>query len=151
MLVKWFAPILSFTTEEIFTLVNKENNKDSIHLQRFVEIPDSWLDESLSSRWKIIKKIRDEANVSIETKRASKELGSSLEAKIAIKLNKELYQVAKDEDFSEICITSESNVIQDEQTEKEIEVTTKKATGNKCSLCWKVKSKKCERENCKIL
>ena len=37
--------------------------------------------------------------------------------------------MAKDEDFSEICITSESNVIQDEQTEKEIEVTTKKATG----------------------
>ena len=77
--------------------------------------------------------------------------GDIINKKIAIKLNKELYQVAKDEDFSEICITSESNVIQDEQTEKEIEVTTKKATGNKCSLCWKVKSKKCERENCKIL
>ena len=149
-LLKWFAPILSFTTEEIFKLINQEKDEESIHLQGFVKIPDSWLDESISSRWLIIKKIRDEANVSIETKRASKEIGSSLEAKISIKLNQELYQTAKDEDFSEICITSESKITEDTKNEKEIEVTTEKALGNKCSLCWKIKSKKCERENCQI-
>ena len=149
-LLKWFAPILSFTTEEIFKLINQDKDEESIHLQGFVKIPDSWLDESISSRWLVIKKIRDEANVSIETKRASKEIGSSLEAKISIKLNQELYQTAKDEDFSEICITSESKITEDTKNEKEIEVTTEKALGNKCSLCWKIKSKKCERENCQI-
>ena len=39
-LIKWFAPILSFTTEEIFTLINK--NKKSIHLEKFIEFPKSF-------------------------------------------------------------------------------------------------------------
>ena len=33
-LLKWFAPILSFTTEEIFSLLNKDE-KNSIHLKSF--------------------------------------------------------------------------------------------------------------------
>jgi isoleucyl-tRNA synthetase len=36
-LLKWFAPILSFTTEEINNLVN---NKKSIHLESFNRFPD---------------------------------------------------------------------------------------------------------------
>ena len=34
-LLKWFAPILSFTTEEIYRLIIK--NKKSIHLENFIE------------------------------------------------------------------------------------------------------------------
>ena len=34
MLLKWFAPILSFTTEEIFQIINKGKNL-SIHLAIF--------------------------------------------------------------------------------------------------------------------
>ena len=37
-----------------------------------------------------------------------------------------------------------------QKIEKEIEVMTEKAEGTKCSLCWKIKSKKCERINCQI-
>ena len=36
-LIKWFAPILSFTTEEIFILIKQD--KKSIHLEKFIEIP----------------------------------------------------------------------------------------------------------------
>ena len=39
-LLKWFAPILSFTTEEIFTLTNK--NKKSIHLEKFIKLPKTF-------------------------------------------------------------------------------------------------------------
>ena len=39
-LLKWFAPILSFTTEEIFKLLFK--NKKSIHLEKFQELPDKF-------------------------------------------------------------------------------------------------------------
>ena len=41
-LLKWFAPILSFTTEEIYHLIHKEDNNGSIHLQKFVKIPKHW-------------------------------------------------------------------------------------------------------------
>ena len=41
-LLKWFAPILVFTTEEIYSLVNK-NDDESIHRKTIlVKIPASW-------------------------------------------------------------------------------------------------------------
>ena len=149
-LLKWFAPILSFTTEEIFKLLNQNSDKQSIHLENFIKIPSNWFNENIEHKWDNIKKIRDEANISIETKRASKEIGSCLEAKILIKLNKDLYNITKNENFSEICITSESKIVEDQNTDREVEVVTEKAEGSKCSLCWKIKSKKCERINCQI-
>ena len=89
--------------------------------------------------------IRDKANISIEAKRASKIIGSSLEASIKIKLNKDLYDLAKNLDFAEICITSNAKIILDEKIKERIEVETIKATGKKCKVCWKISEKKCER------
>ena len=143
-LLKWFAPILSFTTEEIFTLVNKSNGK-SIHLERFSEIPLKWKNEELNEKWIKIKRIRDITNISIENKRANKVIGSSLEAKVKIKLNKEMYEFAKNFDFAEICITSEAEIILDEKLNDEVDVETIKAEGKKCKVCWKIVKDKCER------
>ena len=87
-LLKWFAPILSFTTEEIFKLLFKD--KKSIHLEKFPEFPDKFKNEKLSKKWIELIKIRDICNISIEEKRASKEIGSSLEASLKIELNQKL-------------------------------------------------------------
>jgi len=145
-LLKWFAPILSFTTEEIYKLINNQKSQSqSIHLQKFVNIPNKWKDEELSEKWKKILLIRDKANISIESQRASKIIGSSLEASIKIKLNKDLYDLAKNLDFAEICITSNAKIIMDEEIKEGIEVETIKATGEKCKVCWKISEKKCER------
>ena len=150
-LLKWFAPILSFTTEEIYQLVKKEKDSQSIHLQNFVSVPNSWNDEELSSDWDYVKKIRDEANISIENMRAEKSIGSSLEATIEIKLNKEFYDKAKNINFSEICITSSASVIKEENLKNSIDVVAKKAQGNKCPICWKIFESSCERPNCGLL
>ncbi len=69
----------------------------------------------LNANWEKIKKIRDEANISIETQRTDKIIGSSLEANIQIKLKDEFYKIAKNEDFSEICITSSASIIKDDK------------------------------------
>jgi len=143
-LLTWFAPILSFTTEEIFMLINKEENK-SIHLKKFVNIPKSWKNEKLSERWKKLIKIRDYSNISIENKRAEKIIGSSLEAAIKIKLKKELYMLAKNFDFAELCITSGAELVCDDNIIEEVLVETSKAEGKKCDVCWKIKKGKCER------
>ena len=88
-------------------------------------------------------KIRDKCNLSIEEKRSSKIIGSSLEALLKIKLNKENFEITKGIDLSELCITSSAQV---EKTEKnEIFVETEKAKGNKCSVCWKISLQPCER------
>ena len=145
-LLKWFAPILSFTTEEIYHLISKEDKEGSIHLQEFVKIPDQWKNDELNKKWQKIKTIRDEANISIESKRTEKIIGSSLEANIEIKIkNQDIFNVAKNQDFSEICITSSALISNDNSINNEIEVITSKAVGNKCPVCWKISKEICEK------
>ena len=62
----------------------------------------------MNKKWGELRKIRDICNISIETKRASKEIGSSLEASLIINLGEKLFDITKDIDFSELCITSGS-------------------------------------------
>ena len=139
-LLKWFAPILSFTTEEIFKLVG---NKKSIHLEKFINFPVNFKNDNLNLKWQELIKIRDVCNLSIEEKRAAKIIGSSLEALLKIKLNKENFELTKDIDLSELCITSS---VQVEKIEKnQVLVETEKAKGNKCSVCWKISTQPCER------
>jgi len=140
-LIKWFAPILSFTTEEIFRLVNKD--KKSIHLEKFMKFPKSFENKELNKKWTELKKIRDVCNISIEAKRASKEIGSSLEANLSISLNKKLFKIVEKTNFSELCITSDAKIKKIESDEV-IAVTTK-AEGQKCAVCWKINKNGCDR------
>ena len=144
-LLRWFAPILSFTTEEIYQLISK--NKKSIHLEKFLNFPEKFDNSNLNSKWEQLIKIRDICNLSIEQKRASKDIGSSLEAALIVKLNNENQKFLKNIDLSELCITS-SVKIENSDT-NEIIVETSKATGEKCPICWKIRSAPCERPNCK--
>ena len=148
ILLKWFAPVLSFTTEEIYSLL-KIKEKGSIHLEKFPVIPSNWNNPNLNIKWTELIKIRDKCNISIELKRASKEIGSSLEANLKILLNDKLIKLSKETDFSELCITSGANVDKiKKEDEEEIIVETNKAEGEKCSVCWKIKKVKCERPGC---
>ncbi len=140
-LLKWFAPILSFTTEEIYQLISKKNK--SIHLENFLDFPKKFENEKIERKWDELIKIRDICNISIEEKRASKEIGSSLEAVLHVKLNNRFKQVVNDIDLSELCITSKTEINFDEQID--IEVVTQKALGNKCPVCWKISPDPCER------
>ena len=143
-LLKWFAPILSFTTEEIFRMINKDD-QSSIHLKNFVSIPNNWMNNDLDLKWNKIKSIREIANISIESKRAEKIIGSSLESEIVINLKNEDYNLVKELDFSEICITSAALLKRNNDNEAEIEVLTIKAEGKKCPICWKISRNSCER------
>ena len=145
ILLKWFAPVLSFTTEEIYSLLKIEE-KGSIHLEKFPIIPSNWNNENLNNKWTELIKIRDKCNISIESKRTSKEIGSSLEANLKIHLNDKLIKLSTGTDFSELCITSGANIekISNDNLE-EILIETNKAEGKKCSICWKIYKDKCDR------
>ena len=88
-------------------------------------------------------KIRDICNISIEEKRASKEIGSSLEANLKIQLNTKLKEIVKNVDFSELCITSKANV--DYKDDIETVAIASKAKGSKCPVCWKINETPCPR------
>ena len=143
-LLKWFAPILSFTTEEIYQLVSKKNK--SIHLEKFQNFPKKFKNEELEKKWSELIKIRNICNVSIEEKRASKEIGSSLEAEINIQINNNYKKIITDIDLSELCITSKAKIIYNDG--EDIVVNTQKASGDKCPVCWKIRIDRCAREIC---
>ena len=152
MLLKWFAPILSFTTEEIFKIINQDKNS-SIHLQEFPKIPIKWKNEKLFEKWEKFKIIRKVVNAAMEVKRANKDIGSSLEADVCIYLNEEHLKIVKTFDLAESFITSkaqaknltnESNFFKLDQVEG-IQVLVKKAEGEKCKRCWKIFPEPCAR------
>ena len=104
--------------------------------------------EELSNKWEQLFKIKQEANIAIEAKRANKEIGSSLEAEIKLTLDKNKYDLLKNLDLAEYFITSKAEKKLDEKKETNIEVN--KATGKKCERCWKILEKKCSRSKCPI-
>ena len=142
-LLKWFAPIFVFTAEEIFSLIDKENNK-SIHELTFVEIPNTWGNNKLEEKWKELYKIKQEANIAIEEKRTNKEIGSSLETEIEISINEKGFNLLEGLDLPEYFITSNAIKIKN-KTEAETKIVVKKAEGNKCPRCWKILKISCKR------
>ena len=142
-LLKWFAPILVFTTEEIFRLLLAD--KKSIHLEKFLNFPETFKNEKLNKKWIELIKIRNICNISIEEKRASKEIGSSLEAVLKIKLNDKNIKLIQNVDLSEICITSHVEI--EKTNSEEIIVGAKKAEGEKCQVCWKISAKPCPKHS----
>ena len=140
-LLKWFAPILVFTTDEIYSLVNKGDK--SIHEQHFEEIPKNWENKELNDKWEQLFKIKQEANIAIEAKRSSKDIGSSLEVEIKLIVNKNRFELLKNLDLAEYFITSKAEKVLAKDDKIKIEVN--KAKGNKCPRCWKILEVNCNR------
>ena len=93
-------------------------------MEKFLTFPKKFENEELTERWSQLIKIRDVCNISIEEKRASKEIGSSLEADLNIQLNEKYKEIVEDMDLSELCIVSKAVVNFDNQSD--ILVVTKK-------------------------
>ena len=141
-LLKWFAPILVFTTEEIFNLIEK--SETSIHEMQFPELKSEFQDNTLAEKWENLYKIKQEANVAIEQKRSIKEIGSSLEAEIEIHTNEQYYKLLENLDLTEYFITSKAKIVKN-SVKKETVIKVKKTNGKKCPRCWKVLKTTCTR------
>ncbi len=142
-LLKWFAPILVFTTEEIFNLIEK--SESSIHEMQFPELKSKFQDNELAEKWKDLYKIKQIANIAIEEKRSNKEIGSSLEAEIEIFTNEENFKILKDLDLPEYFITSKAKLLRNSDNKMETIIKVKKTEGEKCTRCWKILRTKCIR------
>ena len=124
-LLKWFAPILVFTTDEIYSLVVKI--KKIFMNIIFPEIPKKWENKSLNEKWLQLFKIKQEANIAIEEKRASKEIGSSLEAELKIITDNENFKLLEGIDLAEYFITSKAKKIKSDNKNERIKIEVSKA------------------------
>ena len=62
-----------------------------------------------------------------------------------IQVKEKLEEITKGIDFSELCITSKAAISFNEN--KEINVKTLKAKGDKCPVCWKISEEVCFRHS----
>ena len=141
-LLKWFAPIFVFTTEEINNLINKDPK--SIHEHLFPEIPKNWENDELDNKWRQLFKIKQVANIAIEEKRSNKEIGSSLEAELKITMDSKKFKLLNNLDLAEYFITSKAEKFEAD-SEEELKIEVKKTSGNKCPRCWKILEGQCVR------
>ncbi len=82
MLARWFAPILSFTADEIWKFIPGKRS-DSVFLEDWylMEINETESKER-KQVWEAIIPIRDEVNKQLEKLRVEKVIGSSLDAEV---------------------------------------------------------------------
>ncbi|MCB1720128.1 MAG: isoleucine--tRNA ligase, partial [Alphaproteobacteria bacterium] len=133
-LVSWLAPVLVFTTEEAWSHRPQGvfGDEQSIHLREFPTLPANWKNPELAEKWAEIMTIRKSVLEAIEPLRASKELGSSLEALPTISTQLHYVKSIVGE-MADICIVSDLQV-----KEGDPSVSIEKAPGEKCARCWKV-------------
>jgi isoleucyl-tRNA synthetase len=118
-LVRWLAPVLVFTTEEVWG--TRFPDAGSVHLLEWPEVPGADADDG---KWAGLRELRAAVTEAIEPLRRDKVLGSSLEADVALP---EL--PASPEDLSELFITSTV------RTGDSLQVT--KTSNHKCGRCWR--------------
>ncbi len=153
-LVRWFAPSLSFTTEEAWKSMG---NKESIHLEDFLSCKSSYENNYLNKKWTLIKNIRKVATGAIEKLREEKVVRSSLEAHLNLFVEKDIFDQIKDIKFNEIAITSSCNIeIINEKSSgffiddlPNVKVKASKTDGYKCQRCWKYEKELIKNEICK--
>jgi len=82
-LVRWMAPVLSFTAEEIWSYM-PGNRGDSIFLQQWYALPEIENKSSLLKRWQVVTALRDGVSQALETLRKDGVIGSPLDAEVTI-------------------------------------------------------------------
>ena len=145
-LASLMAPILSFTSEEVWKYIPSDSGKaESIHLTRFPALQTEYLDDALNDRWEKIWEIRAVVTKALEEARKEKVIGLSLDAQVHLYLPEKIYQFLQpyQKDLKSIFIVSSvtlhpvvSGPTSGAKDEKEVKAEVLRAEGGKCERCW---------------
>ncbi|MBN1901691.1 isoleucine--tRNA ligase [Candidatus Sumerlaeota bacterium] len=162
-LLRLLAPILPFTMEEVYQSLLVSTGKsgsnplsddkpisDSIHRQRFPEIPDEWINPHLQQKWERLLEIRDLVVRALEDARRNKIIGHSLDAIVTITTTSEetnKFSGIYSDFLADFCIVSHIEInkvdrfgeaLKAMEGHPEISISVEKAPWPKCSRCWKL-------------
>jgi isoleucyl-tRNA synthetase len=145
-LVRWLAPVLCFTAEEAWLSRHGEAEDSSVHLQTYRDVPFSWRDAALGTKWARIRELRRVVTGALELERAQKRIGSSLQAVVEIIVAPDWLAPLQGIDVPELCITSAATLRAGEVPPDAfalgdvpgVGVRVGPAPGEKCERCWKV-------------
>ncbi len=145
-LTRWLAPILCFTTEEVWQSRFGEA-QGSVHEQQFFDVQTDWKNDTLAAKWEIIRKIRRVVTGALEIERREKRIGSSLEAAPKLYINNADWRTTLTGlNMADICITSQITVLDKAAPPDaftladvgDVGVVPQPAKGKKCRRSWKI-------------
>ena len=141
-LTKALAPILSFTCEEICSFLTKDSG-GSVFLGGMPPLSGVTFTAEDEAKWEKLIAIRDEVNKALELARNAKAIGKSLEAKVVLHCDSELFAFAKSilSDLPMLLIVSQVEIEKNTSGEfvsavEGLTITVKQADGRKCERCW---------------
>jgi isoleucyl-tRNA synthetase len=147
-MVRWIAPILSFTADEIWQYLPTTQKSEFVFEDEWYTALFTLSDsETLNSAyWAQILAIRSEVNKVLEQGRHDKVIGGSLEAAVTLYANSEIATaLAKlENELRFVLLTSQANVKPLEDAPQQalqsdiqgLKIELAKAQGDKCPRCW---------------
>ena len=145
-ILKWLAPVLSFTSEEAWRMY-RPDAEPSVHLTLFPAGFEQFRDDALAAKWQTIRDVRRVVTGALELERAAKRIGSSLEASPLVYVSdRKIFGTLFDTDLAEVCITSNAMATNEEAPADAfrlnevpgVAVVVEKAVGTKCARSWKI-------------
>jgi len=143
-LVRWLAPILSFTAEEIWRFMPGDRQPSVLLDAWYTDFPK--LKQGSKINWGLLKQVRDEVNKVLEARRQAGDIGSALETKIVLYANPDLYcQLRKmGNELHFLLITSGSEIFPMNEADgdvsetalKQVKVKIEVLDSEKCDRCW---------------
>ncbi|MCL2546938.1 MAG: isoleucine--tRNA ligase [Oscillospiraceae bacterium] len=134
-LVRLMAPILCFTSEEIWQAM--PHSKDDAEMALFAGMPQasplSSLGSEMANAFEVLLAKRDEVNKALEEARAAGGIGKSLEASVSVAEGAEILTILRkwQDLLPNLFIVSNVTL-----SEGEPIITVKPAEGEKCTRCW---------------
>ncbi|EEV89341.1 Isoleucine--tRNA ligase [Cardiobacterium hominis] len=134
-MVRWLAPILSFTAEEIWQHMPGAR-EESVFLSRFYDGLVSYDSAFDAAYWADLIRVREDVNVALENARKDGIIGGSLEAALHITAPEATYQnlARLGDELRFLFITSAVSL----EKSDALAVTVQKADGDKCERCWHI-------------
>jgi isoleucyl-tRNA synthetase len=137
-LARLLAPILPVTADDLW-LHLPGPREESVHLARFPEVAEL-ADRELMGRWERLLEVRALVNAALEEKRKSKEIGTSLGARVSLSargpvaglLERHLRDLPTLFIVSDVALHAGSADGPDE-----VQVMVERAPGVKCERCWR--------------
>ncbi len=145
-LVLMAAPLIAFTGEEIWQAMPHTSSdvRDSVFCNRLPEYKTEWEFADVAARYEAILDIRDRVMEALESARAAKLIGKSLDAKVTVRTTdkEKLSHLGSftEEELEDIFITS--GVTVECGGDDNVSVDVGNADGERCDRCWKY-SKEC--------
>jgi isoleucyl-tRNA synthetase len=149
-MVRWFAPVMSFTAEEIWKYLPGER-AESVLFSEWYEFPEIPKDPNGMDLqfWQKVIEVRDAVNKELEALRTSGEIGANLQAEVGLYCGREIHDLLNrlEDELRFVLITSAARLYVAGEPPREAQhvtlssndeiwISVSASDHEKCERCW---------------